>query len=972
MATLTPWLDQKFYLANGTTPNAGGLIFTYEPGTTTKKTTYVSESGAANTNPIILNSAGECNLWLGAGGYKIVNAPANDTDPPAAAIKTWDDVNLAGASGNDVGIVDSVAALRDLDEGAFTMVQVLGHDSANGVGPGLYRWDSTSTAAGNDGTIVAPALSDGTGRWILTQSAPVKVSQFGASGAGTPADTAALIAAYSSFGSSIGRIIIDVPVALGSIISIPSNITIEMVDGGYFDQGAYTLAFAGQFIGGQQKWFYGTGAVSFSKVKALFPQWWGAKGDGPTTDDTAAIQMAIDALPNYTDFVFPSPSSYYRISSLEIANKQGCRFFFGPGADTALPAYTSYPLRYSGAGLTTYENPMMRIVGCVRCDFHGLALDGSNLVEYGLWFSGLNNYTGTAPITEVYQRSIGCRFYSFATTRMTKCGGQVGENTSTSSQTDLFTFHNSFFAVAESATQTALDAQPTTFGLKADGANTYGNFDHCQFTGDYGIYCNSGSYHFNRPYLLGDAGLYVNAKTCDVTMVQPYAEGLIGRPVWLDTGDATDAKNINIIGAKFFPGSKSTATIDSVADVDAATDIITETAHGFVTGDILAYSNGGGTSIGGLTTGSKYWAIRASANGFKVAASLANAQAGTAVDISDGVGVSHTFTWQPPPMRYQSNMNVSVTGSFIEGWITDNAGSTGQKPIYIDHGNIWLHPTDYSANPDIRLSLFSTSPGASAAGWLRQQSNMLRQVINETAAPATMGAAWSGVDVYIVNSASGNTYTLAAAYKGMSVRVWKLGSGTAIVNDAASGGSIMRGDTGAAVATDVRASSTTEQGFIQFDCIDDGYWRCTSRMSLSYDSGTLTFAMGAAPQSDAIAGTGTRPLQSDATGLISAPLISSRSAITGITASTTQAQGQGALTTDQNYVSTCANANDTVTLPAAAVGYQIYIRNNGAQTLQIFPASGDAINGAAVNASITLAAGASITLRTADTTNWYS
>lgn len=55
-----------------------------------------------------------------------------------------------------------------------------------------------------------------------------------------------------------------------------------------------------------------------------------------------------------------------------------------------------------------------------------------------------------------------------------------------------------------------------------------------------------------------------------------------------------------------------------------------------------------------------------------------------------------------------------------------------------------------------------------------------------------------------------------------------------------------------------------------------------------------------------------------------------------------------------------------------AAGLEIYIRNNGAQTLQIFPASGDAINGAAADASTTLAAGASVTYRTADSTNWYS
>jgi hypothetical protein len=75
----------------------------------------------------------------------------------------------------------------------------------------------------------------------------------------------------------------------------------------------------------------------------------------------------------------------------------------------------------------------------------------------------------------------------------------------------------------------------------------------------------------------------------------------------------------------------------------------------------------------------------------------------------------------------------------------------------------------------------------------------------------------------------------------------------------------------------------------------------------------------------------------------------------GITASTTQTQGQGALTAQVNEVATCANANDVVTMPAAVAGLRITIINNGAQTLQIFPASGDAFSGSAGDASTTLA-----------------
>jgi hypothetical protein len=90
-----------------------------------------------------------------------------------------------------------------------------------------------------------------------------------------------------------------------------------------------------------------------------------------------------------------------------------------------------------------------------------------------------------------------------------------------------------------------------------------------------------------------------------------------------------------------------------------------------------------------------------------------------------------------------------------------------------------------------------------------------------------------------------------------------------------------------------------------------------------------------------------------------------------ITASTTQTQGQQPLTKDINEISTVANANDVVTLPSAVTGSEIYVRNNGANTLQIFPASSDAIDNQAINTSVTLAAGASTVFRAVDNINWY-
>ena len=73
MATtsLSPTPKLQFFDANGD-PLVGGLLYTYEAGTTTPLTSYTDSTGvSANTNPIVLDSRGEANVWLGAASYKL-------------------------------------------------------------------------------------------------------------------------------------------------------------------------------------------------------------------------------------------------------------------------------------------------------------------------------------------------------------------------------------------------------------------------------------------------------------------------------------------------------------------------------------------------------------------------------------------------------------------------------------------------------------------------------------------------------------------------------------------------------------------------------------------------------------------------------------------------------------------------------------------------------------------------------------
>jgi hypothetical protein len=87
MALLSPFFATQFF-DNAGLPAAGYLLHTYDSGTTNDKTTYQDQAGTvANTNPIVLDSAGRCLLWLGTGEYTFVLSDPNDV-----VIETWDDV----------------------------------------------------------------------------------------------------------------------------------------------------------------------------------------------------------------------------------------------------------------------------------------------------------------------------------------------------------------------------------------------------------------------------------------------------------------------------------------------------------------------------------------------------------------------------------------------------------------------------------------------------------------------------------------------------------------------------------------------------------------------------------------------------------------------------------------------------------------------------------------------------------------
>jgi hypothetical protein len=190
---LTPSPKQQFFTAAGV-PLVGGKVYTYAAGTSTPLATYQDSTGTvSNTNPIILDSRGECNLWLlPANAYKFILKDSTD-----ALIWTVDNINLGINFSNVIitgGSLNGVT-IGNIDPGTavFTDLTATGTVTFNGVtqmqipaGPtadrsttpvdGMIRYNSTTDRYEGNNSVAGQTIStlqlSGTVTAILTTTSP--------------------------------------------------------------------------------------------------------------------------------------------------------------------------------------------------------------------------------------------------------------------------------------------------------------------------------------------------------------------------------------------------------------------------------------------------------------------------------------------------------------------------------------------------------------------------------------------------------------------------------------------------------------------------------------------------------------------------------------------------------------------------------------------------------------------------------
>lgn len=113
---LAPIARQRFFDNNGL-PLAGGLLYTYDAGTTTPKATYLDRSGTANTNPIVLDANGYCDVWLDSGFYKLVLKDSlGNTLWTKDQVSLPDEAAIASAFWRDVVYLTSADSPRTLTQ----------------------------------------------------------------------------------------------------------------------------------------------------------------------------------------------------------------------------------------------------------------------------------------------------------------------------------------------------------------------------------------------------------------------------------------------------------------------------------------------------------------------------------------------------------------------------------------------------------------------------------------------------------------------------------------------------------------------------------------------------------------------------------------------------------------------------------------------------------------------------------------
>jgi|GEM_PF-2791630 len=272
--------------------------------------------------------------------YTTVNNWATDAPKFVMTGDTTLKADLASTSGSlgatlvngSVRTVASIAALKALPKTGSPVVYVQSYYPNVKGGGGYFRVDlSDVVGPANGGTIIQ--ANDGA-LWKRINNRPLTLVDFGADASGTT-DAVPQMIAYATASSELifpeGQFRINSPITFGP----GKNVTFE-TNASVFVTGTGSVSFQGAFHSvGFGRLFYGTGPVT--GIRNVWPEWWGAVGNG-VNDDVSAFQAAHSCLINTST----SQGGPLTLNAMAKTYAFGQPFSFQPGATNNL--------RFIGAG----------------------------------------------------------------------------------------------------------------------------------------------------------------------------------------------------------------------------------------------------------------------------------------------------------------------------------------------------------------------------------------------------------------------------------------------------------------------------------------------------------------------------------------------------------------------------------------------------------------------------------------------
>jgi hypothetical protein len=229
---LPPVLRQRYFDANGN-PLAGGMLYSYQAGTTTPQNTYTDQGGGtANANPVVLDANGEASVWLDPSlSYKFVLKNSSD-------VTQWTVDNVVGvltASAVTTASIQTGAVTTDkIATGAVNADKLKNSasvDADRAVTTNHIRDSAVTSGKINDAAVTVPKLADAAIEGVLnvgiaasTASSALTVSLKDASGA-DPSATSPVKIPFRSSTLATGTVTIrSVTAALSMTVSSGSTL----------------------------------------------------------------------------------------------------------------------------------------------------------------------------------------------------------------------------------------------------------------------------------------------------------------------------------------------------------------------------------------------------------------------------------------------------------------------------------------------------------------------------------------------------------------------------------------------------------------------------------------------------------------------------------------------------------------------------------------------------------------------------